>query len=188
MTRSRAVFSLPLAALALAGCSGGAHDNETEGAPAGVVEQYDTLAAEVSERGGRVEQGDWTVNYIVEAAEPWFEKHGGHTSYREPEAGETHHIEIIPTETASGRIVPDVPITLEIVDTRGKVVEKQDLHFYYSTFFHYASNFHVPRAGTYTLRATLGSPAFNRHGEESDGAALAAGVTVEFDDVELATE
>ena len=52
----------------------------------------------------------------------------------------------------------------------------------------YANNFTVPEAGTYTLRATLGVPAFNRHGEESDTPALAKGTTVEFKDVELTKE
>ena len=42
--------------------------------------------------------------------------------------------------------------------------------------------------GAFTLRATLGVPAFNRHGEESETPALAKGATVEFKDVELTKE
>ena len=41
---------------------------------------------------------------------------------------------------------------------------------------------------SFTLRATLGVPAFNRHGEESETPALTEGTTVEFTDVELSTE
>lgn len=37
----------------------------------------------------------------------------------------------------------------------------------------------MPEAGTYTLRATLGVPAFNRHGEESETPALVKGTIVE---------
>jgi hypothetical protein len=189
MRHRAALLSVPLALLAVAGCSAEADPDSGEAVPAGVVEQYSVLADEVAERGGSVQQGDWTVNYIVEAAEPWFEEHGSeHLSYREPQAGETHHIEVIPTETATGRIIPDVPISLEVVDADGKVVQEQDLNFYYSTFFHYANNFSVPEAGTYTLRATLGAPTFNRHGDEADGPALEEGATVEFADVELAAE
>ena len=81
-----------------------------------------------------------------------------------------------------------MPITLEVVDADGNVVQKQALNFYYSTFYHYANNFSIAEEGTYTLRATLGAPAFNRHGEESEGPALAEGVTVEFADVELNQE
>ena len=94
---------LPAAAITLTGCSGPASSSDaSQTVPAGVVEQYTTLAAEVAERGGAVTSGDWTVNYIVEAAEPWFEAHAGHGQlFREPAAGENHHIEIIPTEAAT---------------------------------------------------------------------------------------
>ena len=179
---------LSLATVALSGCTGDSSANEKASArlPAGVAEQYQVLEAEVAERGDSTTSGDWTVNYIVEAAEPWFEQHGNHShAFRAAKPAETNHIEIIPTETSTGRIIPDVPITVEVIDEGGQVVQKQKLNFYYSTFFHYANNFSIPEAGTYTLRATLGAPSFNRHGEEAEGPALAEGVTVEFSDVEL---
>ena len=181
--------ALLASAVLLSGCAGSGEAATDPALPAGVVDQYDTLDAEVAERGGSATSGEWQVSYIVEAAEPWFEEHGGgHATFREPQQGETHHIEVIPREAATGRIVPDVPITLEVLDAAGEVVEKQELELYYSTFFHYANNFQVPEAGTYTLRATLGAPGFRRHGDEADGPALAEGVTVEFDDVELAAQ
>ena len=186
-----AALTLPLALAGLAGCGAAADtgDNAEEPTvPAGVQEQYEVLAEELAEKGKTVESGEWTVNLITEAAEPWFEVHGDEAHFRAPKAGETHHIEIIPTETATGRIIPDVPITLEVVDADGKVVQRMKLNFYYSTFFHYANNFTVPEAGTYTLRANLGVPAFNRHGEEAETPALTEGATVEFTGVELTTE
>lgn len=179
--------TLPFALTALTAC-GAEAKGEAVGVPAGVQAQYEVLADELAEKGETVESGEWTVNLITEAAEPWFELQGDEASYRAPQAGETHHIEIIPTETTTGRIVPDVPITLEVIDADGKVVQEMELNFYYSTFFHYANNFSVPDAGSYTLRATLGAPAFNRHGEETDTPALTEGATVEFTDVELTTE
>lgn len=178
-------LTLPLALAALTGCGSQATAQEDAFAvPSGVQEQYKVLADEIAEKGKTVESGEYTVNLITEAAEPWFEKDG--KTFRAPKSGETHHIEIIPTETSTGRIVPNVPITVEVLDNQGKVVQAQELNFYYSTFFHYANNFTVPEAGTYTVRATLGVPAFNRHGEESETPALAKGTTVEFPDVELA--
>lgn len=185
------VAALPFALFALTGCGQDdvAASEKGTAVPDGVVKQYETLRAEVSERGGSTKSGEWTVSYIVEAAEPWFEgKQAEQGTFRKPEAGETHHIEIIPTETSTGRIVPDVPITLEVVGDDGKVVEKQKLNFYYSTFFHYANNFHLPEAGTYTLRATLGVPTFNRHGDQAEGPALGKGATVEFTGVKLTGE
>lgn len=182
-----ALVAAPLALAALTGCGAQATAKEASfTVPAGVQEQYEVLADEVAEKGKTVESGEWTVNLITEAAEPWFDEDATH--FRAPEAGETHHIEIIPTETSTGRIVPDVPITLEVLDAQDKVVQELKLNFYYSTFYHYANNFTVPEAGTYTLRATLGVPTFNRHGEESETPALAEGTTVEFTGVELTSK
>jgi hypothetical protein len=186
-----AVLTVPLALAGLTACGAEADtgDNAEEPAvPAGVQEQYKVLAEEVAEKGKTAKSGEWTVNLITEAAEPWFEVHGDEAHFRASKHGETHHIEIIPTETATGRIVPDVPITLEVVDADGKVVQRKKLNIYYSTFFHYANNFTVPEGGTYTLRANLGVPAFNRHGERAETPALTEGVTVDFPGVELNTE
>lgn len=179
-----ALLAAPLVVTLLTGCSAQAEKEEDSFAvPAGVREQYEVLADEVAEKGKTIDSGEWTVKMITEAAEPWFDERGTH--FRPPEADETHHVEIIPVESSTGRIVPNVPITLEVIDAQDTVVEKLNLNFYYSTFYHYANNFAVPEAGTYTLRATIGVPAFNRHGQESETPALTEGTTVEFKDVEL---
>ena len=180
-----AILATPLVLASLTGCGStqAAAKEDAFAVPAGVQEQYQVLAEELAEKGRTVQSGEWTVNLITEAAEPWFDEHGEH--FRVPEAGETHHIEIIPVEASTGRIVPDVPLKLEVVNAEEKVVQELDLKFYYSAFYHYANNFSVPEPGTYTLRATLGVPTFNRHGEESETPALAKGTTVEFKDVEL---
>jgi hypothetical protein len=184
----RAAGLLPLTALVACSAEASSVGTSEAGVPEGVAEQYSVLAEEVEENGGRTESGEWTVSYIVEHAEPWFEAHGGEEHFREPAAGETHHIEIIPTETSTGRIVPDVPVTLQVVDAEGRVVDEKELEFLHSTFFHYANNFEVPEDGTYTLRATLGAPDFARHGEQGEEPALAEGTEVEFEDVELTQE
>lgn len=180
-------LTAPALLLAVTACGAAeAKDTDERGesaVPAGVTEMYTVLEEELADRGGTVESGDWTVSYIVESAEPWFEEHQGHgLRFRDPAQGETHHVEIIPREKETGRIIPDVPITVEIVDQAGKVVAKTPLTFYYSTFFHYADNVSVP-AGDYTIRATLGAPGFKRHGAEDEAPALAQGVTVEFEGV-----
>ncbi|MDQ3886275.1 MAG: iron transporter [Actinomycetota bacterium] len=153
--------------------------------PKGVVAEYTTLEEEIAAHGGDTTSGPWRVAYIVEEAEPWFVPTGTGYRWRKPVPGETHHIEIIPFEASTGRVVPNVPIRLEIVNANGQVVDAEDLNFYYSTFFHYANNFSVPAAGQYTLRATLKAPRFMRHGEQAQGPALADGAQVEFTDVKL---
>lgn len=153
--------------------------------PQGVAEQYTQLAEEIKARGGQTESGPWRIGYIVEAAEPWFVPADGGYRFRQPAPDETHHIEVIPFEKSTGRVVPEVPIRLEIVGSDGQVIEAKDLNFYYSTFFHYANNFSVPEPGRYTLRATLRAPQLLRHGEQAQGAPLAQGAQVEFTDVAL---
>ncbi|MGH4010179.1 MAG: iron transporter [Pseudonocardiaceae bacterium] len=158
---------------------------ETQGVPAGVAEQYATMEKEIREAGGEQTAGPWRIGYIVEAAEPWHEIHEGRQVFRAPAPGETHHIEVLPIEAATGRVVPNVPIRLEVIDASGAVVDAQPLNFYYSKFFHYANNFRVPQPGTYTLRATLEPPQFFRHGEADQPVPLAEGTTVTFTGVEL---
>lgn len=182
----RASSVLPVATLllvpALASCGEG---DGAASAPGGVAQQYSTLEAEVAERGGSTTSGEWKISYIVEAAEPWYQNHAGHQEFRAPMGTETHHIEVIPMEKTSGRIVPDVPITLEVLDDTGHVVDSKKLNFYYSAFYHYANNFSVPESGTYSLRAKLDPPTFLRHGEQNEPPALSTGATATFDDVDL---
>lgn len=171
-----------------------------ETAPAGVAHQHTVLEAEIAANGGETKVGEYRVGYIVEAAEPWFQaeqggqgSQGGHSGHgklvnREPAKDETHHIEIIPMEAATGRIVPNVPIRLEVVDARGQVVQAQDLNFYHAEFFHYANNFSIPTAGKHTLRATLQPPTFLRHGASDETPALNEPVTATFANVELKNE
>jgi hypothetical protein len=153
--------------------------------PEGVAAQYATLTEEIAAEGGRTTSGDWEVAYIVEPAEPWFETTDGNPTRREPAAGETHHLEIIPIEAATGRIVPEVPIRLEVLDENGEVVEEKELMFFHAEFFHYANNFSIPAEGDYALRATLQPPQFTRHGESLEELTLLEPVTVTLEDVHL---
>lgn len=175
---------LPL--LVLTGCAAKAAPETAQEAPGGVVSMYQTLEREIAESGGETTTGEWRIGYVVEPAEPWFEGTDG--VFREPQVGETHHIEIIPLEKSTGRIIPNTPIHVEVLDGDGIVVDEQDLNPYYAEFFHYANNFSVPEPGSYTLRATIGAPTFLRHGDESEAPALGKGTTVTFTGVELTTE
>ena len=201
MPRLRFIIPIVAATLTLAACSGDGTGSDTEtvtvtasptatqsddaGVPEGVVKEYETVNEEIAENGGETTSGPWRVAYILEKAEPWYAPDGDQFSFREPAPGETNHIEIIPFEASTGRIVPDVPIRLEIIDGSGEVVDAKDLNFLYSGFFHYANNFSIPEPGNYTLRATLEAPQFLRHGEPGVAPALTTGATVEFTDVEI---
>jgi hypothetical protein len=185
-------------AVALVGCGGDEEAREAQigqgrsspsaAVPDGVAAQYRTIEQEVRAEGGETEVGAWRVAYIVEPAEPWFEPRGGSLVWRPVAPAETHHIEILPFEAETGRLVPDVPVELEIHDERGEVVDAKRLSLYYAEFFHYANNFSVPEAGRYTLRARIHAPTFRRHGERTNEPPLAEGVTATFPNVRLEPE
>lgn len=156
--------------------------------PAGVATQYATVEEEVKAEGGEKDSGPWRVAYIVEPAEGWFERRGDGFEWRPPAEGETHHIEILPIEAETGRLVPEVPVTLEVLDPRGERVARKRLQPYYAEFFHNAENFEIPEAGEYTLRATIEAPDLRRHGEETEAPPLAQGAEVEFERVRLEPE
>jgi hypothetical protein len=153
--------------------------------PDGVAAQYSVLEEEIAAEGGAVESGDWRIAYIKEPAEGWFRTENGRVVWRDPAHGETAHLEIIPIERDSGRIIPDAGVTLEVLDKDGQRVEKRPLSFYYAEFFHYADNFRIPRDGEYTLRATVEPPPFRRHGDENGGPALMESAQVEFENVTI---
>jgi hypothetical protein len=173
--------------LSTAACGGGAAETAptaSAGMPEGVATEQRLIAEEIAAEGGETPVGPWRIAYVVEPAEPWFED----GEFREPAPGETHHIEILPIEAETGRVIPEVPITLEVVDESGEVVDAKDLELFYAEFFHYANNFSIPEDGAYTLRARIEPPTFRRHGEERDEAPLSEGAEVEFENVELVTE
>jgi hypothetical protein len=194
MRRAAGLVAVAVAAVSLPACgedSTGATGTTTTATttteagalPEGVASQYAVLEEEIAEEGGSVESGDWRIAYIKEPAEGWFETDQGRLVWRDPARGETAHLEIIPIERDTGRIVPGARITLEVLDAEGEPVESKQLSFYYAEFFHYAENFSIPESGEYTLRATVETPGFRRHGEESEGPALMDDAEVEFENV-----
>lgn len=155
------------------------------GVPAGVAAEQRALADEVRHHGGVVTTGEWKIAYIVEEAEGWWAPTGAGYRWRKPAANETNHLEIVPIERATGRIVPDAKIAVDVLDRDGRVVERVRPRFYYAEFFHYADNVAVARRGRYTLRVRIAPPPFRRHGEPEQRPALGRGAVVTIRGVEL---
>ena len=172
-----------LAALGVSACGDGESRVSATSTSPTTPTADSVLEEEIAEEGGAVESGPWRIAYIKEPAEGWFRSENGRVVWREPTRGETAHLEIIPIERDSGRIVPYAGVTLEVLDAEGQRVEKRPLSFYYAEFFHYADNFRIPRDGEYTLRATVEAPPFRRHGDEDSGPALMESAQVEFQNV-----
>ncbi|MGH8868926.1 MAG: hypothetical protein ACRDYU_13130 [Actinomycetes bacterium] len=172
-------------ASAMGSASGSTAAGAGHAVPEGVAHEQALMHEEVEEAGGETRTGEWRIGYIVEAAEPWFTRTKDGQHFRPPAKGETHHIEILPVEASTGRLVPETPIRVEVVDEGGKVVDAKRLNFYYTEFYHYANNFSVPESGTYSLRVTVGQPEFFVHGEKGETPPLSKGAKVTFDDVRM---
>jgi hypothetical protein len=155
----------------------------------GIVDSYAVAHEEIEAEGGVTEVGPYRVGYIVEPAEGWWEGDPEAPEWRDPSPDETHHLEILPFDPETGLLIPEMEGRLTVLDGSGEEVDSQPLYLYYAEFYHYANNFSIPESGTYTLRAELEPPDFNRHGsEEGEGRVFTEPVTVEFDDVEISTE
>ncbi|TCJ15591.1 hypothetical protein E0L93_12245 [Rubrobacter taiwanensis] len=173
------------------GTTGGTTAGTTVAGPAqddfqGIVDSYAIAQEEISSEGGLKEVGPYLVGYIVEPAEGWWEGEPNRLRWREPEAGETNHIEVLPFDPDTGLLIPEMSITLTVLDESGREVESKELEFYYGEFYHYANNFSLPESGTYTLKVDLEPPRFNRHGsEDGEGKVFTQAATVEFEGVEI---
>jgi hypothetical protein len=155
----------------------------------GVVDSYAVAHEEIEAEGGETGAGPYRVGYIVEPAEGWWQGDPENLEWRDPSPDETHHLEILPFDPETGLLIPEMEGRLTVLDESGKEVDSQPLYLYYAEFYHYANNFSIPESGTYTLRAELEPPDFNRHGsEEGEGRVFTEPVTVEFEDVEISTE
>lgn len=205
------VIGLTMATLWVAGCGQEPPNQEEEGGSAnettqdttseateaaasgsefqGVIDSYTVAHEEIEEEGGEETVGEYRVGYIVEPAEGWWQGDPANLQWREPQAEETNHIEILPYDAQTGLLIPYMDITLQVQNEAGEVVDEKPLNFYWSEFTHYANNFSLPESGTYTLRADLSQPEFLRHGtEEGEGKVFTAPITVQFDDVQISTE
>lgn len=143
------------------------------------------MADEISEEGGEKESGDWRVAYIVEPAEMWWEVRKGQQVMRDIAVGETNHIEILPFDAKTGKLVLNAPIQVSIIDGKGKVVDRQSLAFLSGAFDHYTNNFSVPSKGRYTMQVIIGAPTTALHGEHHVPPAVLAPTTIDFSDIEL---
>jgi hypothetical protein len=136
---------------------------------------------------GRIEEcGDYRVGVAVEKAEPLWRHRGGQLALQEPARTDNQHLEVIVTDRADGRFLPDLDVNLEVVADDGTSVGTWDLPFlWHPTMFHYGRNVSIPRSGRYTLKVSIARPAFARH-DKVNGRRYENPVLVQFDRLNLA--
>lgn len=150
----------------------------------------EALAAmdEESESGVLVQRaGDYEIGIAVEEAEGmWTRADGGQLEWQNP-ADENAHVEVCVRDGADGRFVPELDVTVTLVDPDGHEVGTHRQPFlWHPWLYHYGRNWAVPREGEYTIRVRVEPPRFMRHDHEN-GRRYAEPVEVRFDDVAIET-
>ena len=116
----------------------------------------------------------------------WMESDGDGLVWSEPEEGrENAHVEVVVADRADGRFVPELDVTAEIVDERGRTLGRKHLPFLWHPFlYHYGHNWHVPEHGTYQVKVHIEAPTFFRH-DPVNGRRYGAPVDVVFEGVHI---
>jgi hypothetical protein len=131
--------------------------------------------------------GGVRIGYAFSAAQGWYVWQGGALMWRDPVAGETHHLAVTVQDAQDRRTIPGCRVTASFTDPQGRsVATSSPLAFTWGDDFHrYAANVSLP-AGTSRIRLTLRvePPEFPRTGRP-DGPAFTAPVSVSFADAEI---
>lgn len=118
----------------------------------------------VKQRGGQKTFGDYQVAYMLDPPKGWYEMKDGTLTWKPPAPGETQHIEVAVMDSLTGQPIPVGPITLDVVDQQGSVVQSQQLAYYWHPMAdHYGANYSIPTAGSYNFRVRAPAPDFRRH-------------------------
>ncbi len=154
-------------------------------------EAYQRMVAyflrEIADAGSTRDVGDYRIGVAVENAEPLWHACGSTLVLGAPPVTANQHLEVVVTDVADGRFIPELEVTATLLRGRGDPVGTWKLPFlWHPTMFHYGCNVAIPGSGTYALRVSIATPTFFRH-DAVNGKRYAEPVVVEFTDLELST-
>lgn len=139
----------------------------------------------VAQTGATQEAGDYLVGIAVEEAEGMHVWEDGELSWQEPDGN--LHIEVAVMDAADKRFVPNLDVTVTVVDADGaEVATHEQPLLWHPMIHHYGRNWQVPGDGTYTIRVHVDPARFPRH-DEVNGRRYTEAVDVEFTGVRVET-
>jgi hypothetical protein len=128
--------------------------------------------------------GDYEVGLAVEEAEGMWEWRAGELNWRNPKS-ENCHIEVCVRDRADGRFIPDLDLTVTLLDAEGCELGIHWQPFlWHPWLYHYGRNWEVPQEGTYGVRVRVEPPTFMRHDHENERC-YRERIDVEFDGLEI---
>lgn len=144
------------------------------------------MAEEVAHTGATRESGDYLVGIAQEEAEGLYAPTGdGDLEWREPDA-ENCHIEVAVCDADDGRFLPELDVSVTVLDGDETVASFQPSFLWHPGLFHYGANITLPDDGEYTIRVQVDPPTFHRH-DETNGRRYADGAAVTFEAVDVET-
>jgi len=142
----------------------------------------------VADNGATQELGDYKVGLALEGAEPLWHPKGDGLELAEPPAQANLHVEVVVTDAADGRFIPELDVAVTFERQDGTKAGTWDLPFlWHPTMFHYGRNISLPGGGRYTVRVDIARPTFSRH-DKVNGRRYAQPVSAHFRDLEVKTE
>ena len=105
------------------------------------------------------ETEEYKIGFIAEGPEPiWLWKEGK-LGLRPIARTDTHHLEIVLLDKASGQLVPNAPVTLVLREEKGDREISVPMHPLLSDFAHYGTTLEVP-AAEYIVQVRVDPPGF----------------------------
>jgi hypothetical protein len=144
---------------------------------------YGQALQAMDEESGAVTQraGDYLVAFVQENAEGMYELQDGRLVWREAPEEANAHLEIAVADAADGRFVPGLDITLTLLEGDRELFTTSMPFLWHPYLYHYGTNARVPGEGPYSVRVTIGPPAFMRH-DPVNGKRYEQPVHLVFDD------
>lgn len=131
------------------------------------------------------ENNDMIVTLACEEAEGLYVPASSEElKWKIPASKSNLHVEIIVQDTLDRRFIPNLDITLRIIDSN-KSKDTYKLPFLWHPFlFHYGKNIEIPGEGKYSFEVMIKQPTFGRH-DEIRGNRYAQDTSIQFDDLYL---
>jgi hypothetical protein len=124
--------------------------------------------------------GQYLVAFVQEDAEGMYGFEGSELVWYEAPEEANAHFEIAVADSADGRFVPGLEISLSVLEGDREVIRTELPFLWHPFLHHYGINARVPGEGPYTVRAVIEPPRYLRH-DPVNGKRYPEQVEVEFE-------
>lgn len=164
--------------LALAKAQGRAEQNALE-----------TMIGKVAIDGAKEQSGDYSIAYVYDFAEGYWELNAGKLKYNTRIIQSTQkngNIGIVVMDKMTGRFLPSLNISAKFLYDLDPVVKANPELVWHPWLYHYAQNIRIQAGKTYALQVHVDPPGYRRYGQDI-GQVMDKPIDVSFSDVKVKT-